>query len=148
MTKFLLAFLVTTSGLLFAPPKTYVDELRSFNGTAYLEQTCSALICSAHDRVSRHRVHCTAKEFWNGCNGNLEEIADANSLGDLDWNKVMPGDVLAVNGVHVIAYLGQGQCIDSDPLQSGVAEVSAKELASKTNDTWFNGPVRVERWKR
>src|SRR5215468_4150065 len=139
MTKFLLAFLVTTSGLIFAQPKTYVDELRSFAGTAYLEQTCSALICSAHDRVSKHKVHCTAKELWDGCNGSLEEVEEANSLGELNWKEVKPGDVLAVNGVHVIAYLGQGECIDSDPLQGGVAEVSAKELSAKTNDTWFNG---------
>jgi len=45
-----------------------------------------------------------------------------------------------------VAYLGNGQCIDSDPLQGGVAEVRATELSGKTNDTWFNGPVRVERW--
>src|SRR5579859_1906222 len=104
--KLLLAFLVTVSGLLFAKPKTYVDELRSFTGTAYLEQTCSSLVCSAHDRVSKHKVHCTAKELWEGCNGNLEEVGEANSLRELNWNELKPGDVLAVNGVHVIAYLG------------------------------------------
>ena len=63
-------------------------------------------------------------------------------------DEVKPGDILAVNGVHVIAYLGEGRCIDSDPLQGGVAEASREELSGKTNDTWFNGPVRVERWKQ
>lgn len=146
--KLLLTFLIGIGGFMFVKPKTYVDELRSFAGTAYLEQTCSSLVCSAHDRVSKHKVHCTAKELWEGCNGNLEEVGEANSLRELNWNELKPGDVLAVNGVHVIAYLGEGQCIDSDPLQGGVAEVSAEELSGKTNDAWFNGPVRVERWRQ
>ncbi len=146
--KLLLTFLVAIGSFVFAKPKTYVDELRSYKGTAYLEQTCSSLICSAHDHVSKMKVHCTAKEMWEGCGGKLEEVEEAKSLANLDWSKVKPGDVLAVNGVHVVAYLGEGQCIDSDPFQGGVAEVSAAELSTKTNDTWFNGPVRVERWKQ
>jgi hypothetical protein len=146
--KLLLTFLFAVSGLILAEPKTYVDALRSYNGTAYLDETCSSLICKAHDRVSKTKIHCTAKELWEGCGGNLEQVTEAESLARLDWSKVKAGDVLAVNGVHVVAYLGQGQCIDSDPLQGGVAEVSAASLSAKTNDTWFNGPVRVERWTR
>ena len=42
--------------------------------------------------------------------------------------------MLAVNGVHVIAYLGNGQCIDSDPLQNGVKEVSISALIERKND--------------
>ncbi|MBS1840657.1 MAG: C40 family peptidase [Acidobacteria bacterium] len=144
--KLLLTFLIAATGIFFAQPKTYVDALRSYNGTAYLEETCSALICQAHDRVSKKEVHCTAKELWAGCDGNLEKVTEAESLKKLDWSKVKPGDVLAVNGVHVVAYLGNGQCIDSAPLQGGVAEVSADELEQKIYDPWFNGPVRVERW--
>jgi hypothetical protein len=144
--KLLLTFLIAATGIFLAEPKTYVEALRSYNGSAYLEETCSALICKAHDRVSKKQVHCTAKELWAGCGGNLEEVTEAASLKQLDWSKVKPGDVLAVNGVHVVAYLGNGQCIDSDPLQGGVAEVGATELSEKKNDTWFNGPVRVERW--
>jgi hypothetical protein len=144
--KLMLTFLFAVSGLILAEPKTYVDALRSYNGAAYLEETCSSLICKAHDRVSKKKIHCTAKELWEGCGGNLEEVTEAESLAQLDWDEVKPGDVLAVNGVHVFAYLGEGQCIDSDPLQGGVAEVGAASLSAKTNDTWFNGPVRVERW--
>ena len=144
--KLLLTFLIATAGVLFSEPKTYVDALRAYDGTAYLEETCSGLICKAHDRVSKNHVHCTAKELWSGCGGNLQEVTEAESLKQMDWSKVKPGDVLAVNGVHVVAYLGNGQCIDSDPLQGGVAEVSAESLAQKTNDAWFNGRVRVQRW--
>ena len=91
-------------------------------------------------------MECTAKELWEGCRGKLEEVTSAASLAELDWVKIQPGDVLAVEGVQVVAYLGDGQCIDSDPLQGGVAEAGAETLMAKTGDAWFNGPVRVERW--
>lgn len=144
--KLLFTFLIAATGVFLAEPKTYVDALRAYEGASYLEETCSELICKAHDRVSKRKAHCNAKELWTGCNGNLEEVTKADSLKALDWSRVKSGDVLAVNGVHVVAYLGNGQCIDSDPLQGGVAEVSVDQLAAKTNDAWFNGPVRVERW--
>ncbi|HLK05951.1 MAG TPA: hypothetical protein VKT53_16045 [Candidatus Acidoferrum sp.] len=144
--KLFLSFAVVAVGFLMSEPKTYVEALRSYNGAAYLDETCSALICKAHAQVSNTKADCTAKELWEGCGGKLEKVTEAPSIAKLDWKKVKPGDVLAVNGVHVVAYLGEGQCIDSDPLQGGVAEVSAEMLASKTGDAWFNGPVRVERW--
>jgi hypothetical protein len=59
---------------------------------------------------------------------------------------VKPGDVLAGHWVHVIAYLGDDQCMDSDPLHGGVGDVSVSALNAKKNDAWFTGPVRVERW--
>jgi hypothetical protein len=143
--KFFLLTLVFT-GLFFHQPKTYMDALRSHEGEKYLETTCSALICKAHDRTSDVEVHCSARQFWEGCDGNLTLVTGAESLAKLDWSKVKPGDVLAVNGVHVVAYLGDGQCMDSDPLHDGVRDVSVSTLIAKKNDAWFTGPVRVERW--
>jgi len=144
--RILLTFAFVAAGFLLSEPKTYVDALRSYDGVAYLDETCSALICKAHAKVSKTKADCSAKELWEGCDGKLEEVTNAASFAKLDWTKVQAGDVLAINGVHVVAYLGDGQCIDSDPLQGGVAEVSAETLAAKTGDMWFNGPVRVERW--
>lgn len=144
----LIALMVVSAALTFYQPKTYVDALRSCNGAQYLDMTCSALICKAHDRISKAKVHCKARKLWEGCDGNLTQVTEAESLAKLDWSKAKEGDVLAVNGVHVIAYLGNGQCIDSDPLQGGVGEVSAAELMVKKNDAWYSGPVRVERWVR
>lgn len=146
--RLMLTILFAAAGVFLAEPKTYVEALRSYDGSAYLDETCSALICKAHDKVSKTQVHCTARELWEGCGGNLEEVTRAASLAELDWASVKEGDVLAINGVHVVAYLGEGRCIDSDPLQGGVAEVSAETLKEKKYDTWFNGPVRVERWKQ
>jgi hypothetical protein len=146
--KLLLALTISIFGVAFSHPKSYVDALRSYDGKPYLEETCSALICDAHDHVSTAKTRCTARELWNGCGGTLSEVAEAGSLGELDWSTVKAGDVLAMNGVHVIAYLGDGQCIDSDPLLGGVGEVSVDSLIGKKNDVWFSGPVRVKRWVR
>ncbi len=145
--KFATLFLAI-AGFFFAHPKNYIDSLRTFDGDRYLDTTCSALICNAHNRISENKVHCKAKQLWEGCEGNLTEVMEAQSLAKVDWSRAQAGDVLAVNGVHVIAYLGNGQCIDSDPLQNGVKEVSVSTLIQKKNDTWFAGPVRVERWVR
>ncbi len=101
-------FLLAIAGVFFAHPKTYTDSLRTFNGDRYLDTTCSALICNAHNRISETKVHCKAKQLWEGCEGNLEEVLEAASLAKVDWSKAKAGDVLAVNGVHVIAYLGTG----------------------------------------
>jgi hypothetical protein len=144
----LLSLIVAFAGFFFYQPKTYLEALRSYNGEKYLETTCSALICKAHDRISDVEVHCSARQFWEGCDGNLTLVTGAESLAKLDWSKVKAGDVLAVNGVHVIAYLGDDQCMDSDPLHDGVGEVSVSALITKKNDPWFKGPVRVERWVR
>jgi hypothetical protein len=142
----LFSMILAFAGLFFQQPTTYMDALRSHDGEKYLNTTCSALICKAHDRISDVEVHCQARQFWEGCDGNLMLVTKAESLAKLDWSKVQPGDVLAVNGVHVIAYLGDGQCLDSDPLHDGVGGVSVLAMIAKTNDAWFTGPVRVERW--
>jgi hypothetical protein len=142
----LFSMILAFAGFFFQQPTTYTDALRSHAGEKYLETTCSALICKAHDRVSDVEVHCQARQFWEGCDGNLMLVTQAENLAKLDWSAVKPGDVLAVNGVHVIAYLGDGQCLDSDPLHDGVGDVSVLSLIAKKNDAWFAGPVRVERW--
>jgi hypothetical protein len=142
----LFSLILAFAGFFFHQPRTYMDALRSHDGEKYLETTCSALICKAHDRVSDVEMHCSARQFWEGCDGNLTLVTEAESLAKLDWSKVKPGDVLALNGVHVIAYLGDHQCMDSDPLHDGVGDVSVSALMAKKNDAWFTGPLRVERW--
>ena len=146
--KLLSVMTLSIVGLVFTQPKNYVDALRSYQGKAYLEETCSALICDAHEHASNMKAHCTAKEFWEGCGDKLANVTEAASLAEVDWSKVNPGDVLAMNGVHVVAYLGDGQCIDSDPMHGGVREVSLASLIEKRNDPWFSGAVRVQRWVR
>src|SRR5258708_24607517 len=137
--KLLFAITLSFAGVMFAQPKSYVDELRSYDGKSYLEVTCSKLICQAHEQISKSKVDCAAKDIWNGCGGKLEEVTSAASLADLDWSKVNGGDVLAVNGVHVGAFLGGGQGIALDPVQGGVGGGSGRALVIRTNATWFSG---------
>jgi len=146
--KLLSLLTLSIVSLVFTEPKSYVDALRSYEGKAYLEETCSALICDARQHSAKADVRCTAKELWEGCRDKLVNVTEAASLAEVDWSKVNPGDVLAMNGVHVVAYLGDGQCIDSDPIHGGVREVSLASLIEKKNDPWFSGAVRVQRWVR
>jgi hypothetical protein len=146
--KIFLALTFSTFAFFFEQPKSYVDSLRSFDGKPYLQENCSALICDAHDRISKAKAHCTAQELWEGCQGNLHEVTEVAALSEINWNDVKAGDVITVNGVHVVAYLGNGECIDSDPLQGGVQERSVASLLARKNDAWFAGPVRVQRWVR
>src|SRR5258708_40314797 len=104
--KLLFAITLSFAGVMFAQPKSYVDALRSYDGKSYLEVTCSKLICQAHEQISKSKVDCTARDIWNGCGGKLKEGKSAASLADLGWSKVNGGDVLAVDGVQVIACLG------------------------------------------
>ncbi len=102
--RILLTFAFVAAGFLLSEPKTYVDALRSYDGVAYLDETCSALICKAHAKVSKTKADCSAKELWEGCGGKLEEVTNAASLGKLDWTKVQAGDVLAINACYRAAW--------------------------------------------
>jgi hypothetical protein len=147
MKKFLpLAVSIVT--LAFAHPRNYIDALRSYTGSRYLDVTCSALICKAHNRVSTAEANCTAEELWDGCEGELGDVAASENLALLDWSRMQAGDIVDINGIHVLAYLGDGKCITSDPMLGGVNEITVSKVVEKKYDQWFSGPVRVKRWNR
>jgi hypothetical protein len=50
---------------------------------------------------------------------------------------------VTADGVHVLAYLGQGQWIQADP---GVHRVII-EHATTSRSSWFDARVKVRRWK-
>jgi cell wall-associated NlpC family hydrolase len=127
----LTVFAVTVSG---ACSQSFIDELLALEGTPYTALTCSALINRAHG----HR-ECLAAEMWDGCQGDLAVFEEVSSWRSL--HALLPGDVLVVGRVHVAAYLGDGQFIDSVP-ERGVARFSSVNL----NDPWYSGRVRVLRW--
>jgi hypothetical protein len=125
----------------------YLYALRNFEGRSYLDVNCSQLICRAYYGFSGHRVACRAADIWYGCGGRMDIVANAGSLKQTDVQSLKPGDIVCIwhtAGIHVIAYLGNGEWIDSDPIRGGVTDHSLKY---DPNDPWFNGKVRVLRWK-
>jgi len=68
-------------------------------------------------------------------------IEDLSSWQQLDRSKLLKGDVIAFNGMHVAAYVGDGHFMDSDPIHEGVGP-----MKYHPNDPWFTGRVKVLRW--
>lgn len=132
--KLLAAILALAS--LQSAHRDFVSELRASEGEQYSEVTCSALITR-----SAHRGECKAAEMWNGCRGELAVVEEVSSWRDL--HDLKAGDVLVVGGIHVAAYLGGGEFIDSTP-DRGVSRFTS----FNSNDPWYSKRVRVLRWRQ
>lgn len=119
---------------------SYLDMLKSLRGTSYWTLQCSTYITTAH-----HFHHCGAAGFWkDGCGGALAVVEQKRSLNEINPAELQPGDVLAFHGVHVAAYVGNGKFMDSDPNHDGVGDMTPDAIHG---DLWFNGQVKVLRWK-
>lgn len=120
---------------------SYVEMLKALRGTSYWQLQCSSYITAA----KRFNRHCGAAEFWqNGCGGALAEVTEVDSLRHVDVAKLEPGDVIAFHGVHVAAYIGDGKFMDSDPVHGGVGYMTPNAIPG---DAWFNGQVKILRWR-
>ena len=64
------------------------------------------------------------------------------SFEDVDTCK-LPGDVAAFHGVHVAAYIGKGNWMDSDYRHGGVGVMRP----NRRRGGWFYGKVKILRWK-
>jgi len=119
---------------------SYVEMLKALRGTSYWTLQCSTYITTAH-----HFRHCGAAEFWqNGCSGALETVAVVPNIKAIPVAVLHPGDVIAFHGVHVAAYIGDGKFMDSDPNHYGVGDMTPDAIRG---DTWFNGQVKILRWR-
>jgi hypothetical protein len=119
----------------------YVSTLKALRGTSYWSLQCSAYITAA----KHFNRHCGAADFFhNGCGGALETVAVVPSIKAIPVAELHPGDVIAINGVHVAAYVGDGKFMDSDPVHGGVDEMTPNAIHG---DTWFSGQVKILRWK-
>lgn len=129
-------FAFISAMLLWGSSPDYVQRLRDLKGTSYQDATCSGYITEA----KRH-APCSAAEIWNGCRGDLVEIAEASSYSEVHIAALQNGDVLDFAGVHVGVIL-DGSLVDSTP-ERGVAIVGA----INPHDLWYSGKVRILRWR-
>ena len=119
----------------------YVDRLVDLAGTPYAQLNCSAYICAA----KRH-APCSALSMYWGCDGALEIVAEYADHTLIDQNLLQPGDVAAIKGIHVVAYVGGGVWMDSDVKHGGVNPINL--WMEPMDDPWFSGRVRILRWKQ
>ena len=146
----------------------YIASLRSFEGTRYIWGgenkcgiDCSGLVRAGlikaswqqgletlNPRLVRYALSLwwhdsTAKALGEEYLNQTKHIDKTASINSLDQAKVLPGDIaVTVSGVHVLAYLGDGEWIEADPLLTKVIIVKIPAV----KNPWFDEPVNIMRW--
>lgn len=85
----------------------------------------------------------SAMALRDGYRDWTEELFRCERIEDADHERLKPGDLaVTVDGVHVLAYLGDHTWIQADPDVRKVIEVRLPSYNS-----WLNRPVIFVRWK-
>ncbi|MFO0595085.1 MAG: NlpC/P60 family protein [Myxococcaceae bacterium] len=146
----------------------YLAQLRSFDGTHYVwgGENHRGIDCSGLVRVGlRDALAAEAVRTWNpalaraalevwwfdasakalgeGYRGWTREVTRGPQLRALDVGALEPGDLAVTqDGLHVLAYLGDGRWIQADPVPMRVHQ----DRVSASSTGWYSAPVVVWRW--
>lgn len=146
----------------------YVHRMADFEGTTYLwggESSrgidCSGLprrayrdallwygIRNFNSRALREYVgqwwyDSSARALGEGYRGNTVPLGVAGTIREIDHHALREGDLaVTTNGIHVLAYVGDGQWIQADP---GIGAVATLDGHTADN-SWFLAPITVHRW--
>lgn len=112
-----------------------------------------ALFAQGFKNANGHAFREYARHWWydtsaqamsEGYRDMTQALGIEGTVRDLDNTQLLPGDLAVTkNGIHVMAYAGDGQWIQADP---GIGFV--KTLDGKSADNhWFEMPVTIHRWK-
>lgn len=86
---------------------------------------------------------CTADDLRLGHAGLTAPLVETPSLNELDHSRILPGDLAVTrDGIHILAYLGDQQWIEADPIIGKVISVSVPAASN----AWFASPMQVVRW--
>lgn len=147
----------------------YLESLRSFEGTRYhwggesrLGIDCSGLVrhgliraalwqglTTANPALVRDAAElwwfdASAKALGEGYRGFTKDLGTVESLNQMPPERLMPGDVAVTrNGLHTMAYLGDGVWIEADP-----GELRVLVLRAPSPNPWMGVPMRLVRWAR
>jgi hypothetical protein len=147
----------------------YVARLKQFEGAHYvwggenrLGIDCSGLLRKGLLNASQQEGLVTlnpgllrqALAFWwidnsaadlkAGGNGRARLLFTTNAINQIRTNDLQPGDfAITSDGVHALAYLGNGEWIEADP---GIGKVVRVKVPTKDNP-WFELPVHLMRWR-
>lgn len=146
-------------------PLNYVHRLRMLDFWEIDKKTglnCSGFICNAHSSPFR-----SSWEFYENTRNELDLVETAVDFRHISETDLLPGDIAAFEGPadawahsghhgnHVAAYLGAGVWIDADARRGDVRRFAmldhGQRIANapgKTVDHFFEGHVRVYRWKK
>jgi NlpC/P60 family len=86
---------------------------------------------------------CTASALGEQHRGLTQAVVGTPSINALDHSQILPGDLAVTkSGIHIMAYLGDKQWIEADPM---VGEVITVTVPSASNG-WFETPMNIVRW--
>jgi hypothetical protein len=86
----------------------------------------------------------TARSLGEQTGGITTLVTEAHDINTLDHTKILAGDLAVVaDGIHVMAYLGDGVWIEADP---GIGRVITAHAPSADID-WFRARARIVRWR-
>jgi hypothetical protein len=96
------------------------------------------------EAVSSWWYDASARALQNEYRGETKKLLVADSIQKLDLNRVRPGDfAVTADGVHVLAYLGEGTWIEADPRINRVITLKPGDKSE-----WLTTPVDLMRWLR
>jgi hypothetical protein len=88
---------------------------------------------------------CSARALLQEYRGWTSPLFEKQSINAIIEREICAGDIaVTANGVHVLAYLGNNQWIEADPMAKKVLVVNVP----CKNNGWFNTPIKIMRWRQ
>jgi hypothetical protein len=149
--------------------KRYLQSLKSYEGTRYVWGGENRIGIDCSGLVRKSLVNSLVTEgltalnplplrqgifiWWQDCSARAlgaeylqltRRLFDADAINQIDSSRIQPGDLaVTVDGLHVLAYLGNDEWIEADPDAKTVLR-----LTTPSTNTWFDTPVTVLRWSQ
>jgi hypothetical protein len=147
----------------------YLRQLSSFEGTKYFwgGETKRGIDCSGLPRRALRNAllsygfqnlngtafrsflehwwfDASAKALSQGYRDYTTPLTTTGTIREMSYDNLIPGDLAVTqDGIHILAYLGDGLWIQADP---GIGAVAT--LPGRTEDNnWFDTPVTTHRWQ-
>jgi len=90
------------------------------------------------------RFDASARALGQGYRNYTRALKYKGTIQEMDNEGLMPGDlVVTKNGVHILAYVGDGKWIQADPGIGAVATLDGR----KDDNIWFSSPITTHRWQ-